>query len=112
MTFTQASGVTLLEELSSPTQTKEANAHPPSPTSQDQGSTESRSPKRIELRASEDFIHALDLLAQDENLSRADIIRRAVGLYTRIRIEQNHGRHLALADLVGNELQVRELITL
>jgi hypothetical protein len=98
MTFTQASGVTLLEELSSPTQAKALQ--------------NSGLPKRIELRASEDFIHALDLLAQDENLSRADIIRRAVGLYTRIRIEQNHGRHLALADLVGNELQVRELITL
>lgn len=116
MTKTQASGVTLVEEI--PLQSEEANAYPAHLGSRREARdranafTAARGPKRMELRVSEDFLHALDLLARDESLTRADIIRRAVGLYARARIEQNNGRSLAFAAPQGNQLVVQELIAI
>lgn len=74
--------------------------------------TAGRGSKSMELRVSEDLLQALDLLARDESLTRADIIRRAVGLYARARIEQNNGRSLAFAAPQGNQLIVQELISI
>jgi predicted transcriptional regulator len=67
--------------------------------------------KRVELRASEDFLTALDALAEKENLSRADIIRRSVALYARCIVEQESGRYLALTALENGNLNIKELIT-
>lgn len=72
--------------------------------------SQGRGTKRIELRANQSFVDAIDLLANDEGLTRADIIRRAVGLYARARIEQKKGRHLAFAELEGSQLSVKQLV--
>lgn len=67
--------------------------------------------KRVELRASEEFLAALDALAEKESLSRADIIRRSVALYARCIVEQESGRYLAITALENGGLSIKELIT-
>lgn len=69
--------------------------------------------QRFELRVSSKFLKALDHLAETEDLSRADVVRRAVGLYARARMEETQGRLIAFANLKeDNSLEVKELIKL
>jgi predicted transcriptional regulator len=112
MTYSYASGGTLVQEVLSPS-TEEANAgNDIHLTREVEASLASPSrQKRMELRVSDDFLHALDLLAGDENLTRADIIRRAVGLYARARVEQNNGRYLGFVGLQDGQLQIDELVS-
>jgi hypothetical protein len=105
----QASGA-LLEEVLAPNQIEEANAQDNTAFTGEATKEATGGSKRIELRASGEFIHALDLLADDESLSRADIIRRAIGLYARVRIEQKQGHPLAFAELKDGQLGIRELL--
>lgn len=71
-----------------------------------------RKTERLELRASQEFIEALDFLAKDEDLSRPDIIRRSVGLYARARMEMKRGRQLAIVEPVDNQIIVKDYIHL
>jgi hypothetical protein len=66
--------------------------------------------KRVELRATEEFLTALDGLALKENLSRADIIRRGVGLYARMIVEKEKGRYFAVVAVENNGLAVKEVV--
>ncbi len=69
--------------------------------------------KRLDLRATPEFIQALDGMARQEGSNRADIVRRAVGLYARAQVEAAQGRFLAFAKVgEGNTVEVEELIKL
>jgi hypothetical protein len=68
--------------------------------------------KRVELRATEEFVSALEALAKKENSSKADIIRKGAGLYARMRMEQERGNLLGVIALENGELKVKELIQL
>jgi hypothetical protein len=68
--------------------------------------------KRVELRATEEFVSALEALAKKENSSKADIIRRGAGLYARMRMEQERGNFLGVIALENGELKVKEVIQL
>lgn len=68
--------------------------------------------KRIELRVSQSFFDAVKLLADTENISRADIIRKAVSLYARARIEQKKGNFVAFARMGSdNTVEVVEMLS-
>jgi hypothetical protein len=68
--------------------------------------------KRIELRVSQSFFDAVKLLADTENISRADIIRKAVSLYARARIEQKKGNFVAFARMGSdNTVEVAEMLS-
>lgn len=73
---------------------------------------QARKTERLELRASPEFLEALDFLAKDEDLSRPDIIRRSVGLYARARMEMKRGRQLAIVEPVDNQIMVKDYIHL
>lgn len=69
--------------------------------------------ERFELRVTRKFLEALDHLSDSEGLSRADIVRRAVGLYARARMEAESGRMVAFATLRDdNTVEVKDLIRL
>ena len=65
--------------------------------------------KRIELRATQEFLDVLDELAKKENLSRADIIRKGVALYARARIEASKGRLLGVISLKDGQIHTEEV---
>ena len=113
------------------TETQEANAHPPQGKSRPSNkprlfardTTERKrglrsqkekesddSLKRVELRATDEFLGALDGLASKENLSRADIIRRGVGLYARMIVEKEQGRFFAVVAVENGGLTVKEVV--
>lgn len=50
--------------------------------------------ERLDLRVSEAFIDGLDRLTSSEGESRADVIRRAVALYSFAKEEERRGRRL------------------
>ena len=66
--------------------------------------------KRVELRATDEFLSALDALALKENLTRADIIRRGVGLYARMIVEKEKGQFFAVVAVKNGELTVKEVV--
>jgi len=76
------------------------------------GNRNAESLKRIELRATEEFVAALDALAKKENSSKADIIRKGAGLYARMRMEQERGHLLGVVALENGEIKVKEVIQL
>jgi hypothetical protein len=76
------------------------------------GTRDSEPLKRIELRATEEFVAALDALAKKENSSKADIIRKGAGLYARMRMEQERGHLLGVVALENGEIKVKEVIQL
>ena len=77
-----------------------------------EGNRNAESLKRIELRATEEFVAALDALAKKENSSKADIIRKGAGLYARLRMEQERGHLLGVVALENGEIKVKEVIQL
>jgi hypothetical protein len=81
------------------------------PTKSD-GNRNAEALKRIELRATEEFVAALDALAKKENSSKADIIRKGAGLYARMRMEQERGHLLGVVALENGEIKVKEVIQL
>ncbi|MFM1798257.1 MAG: hypothetical protein RLZZ117_535 [Cyanobacteriota bacterium] len=69
--------------------------------------------QRFELRTTKRFLQALDALAAKEGRSRADIVRRAVGVYSMGVSEKAKGNLLAFVKLQSdNSVSVEEIITL
>ena len=69
--------------------------------------------QEFELRVTSSFLQALDHLAQTEGLSRSDIVRRAVGLYSLSRAVEAKGDHLAFVTQKDDDkLEVGQLIKL
>ena len=68
--------------------------------------------KRIELRVSQSFFEAVKLLADTEGITRADVIRKAVSLYARARIEQKQGNCIAFARVGSdNNMEIVDLLS-
>jgi hypothetical protein len=67
---------------------------------------------RYEFRATPAFLKSLGDLAEKEGIPRADVIRRAIGLYARARKEADEGRYLAFAKLKDDKVSISELIAL
>jgi uncharacterized protein (DUF1778 family) len=65
--------------------------------------------KRIELRATQEFMDVLDELAKKENLTRADIIRKGIALYARARIEASKGKLLGVISLKDGQIHTEEV---
>jgi hypothetical protein len=65
--------------------------------------------KRIELRATQEFLDVLDTLSRMEGLGRADIIRKAVGLYARALMEARKGRLMAIVSLKDGQIHTEEV---
>ncbi|MFN9637422.1 MAG: ribbon-helix-helix protein, CopG family [Synechococcaceae cyanobacterium] len=65
--------------------------------------------KRIELRATQEFMDVLDELAKKENLSRADVIRKGVALYARALIEASKGRLIGVISLKDGQIHTEEV---
>ncbi len=90
------------------------NAPAPSPSGQSRlGPEKSESApeklKRIELRATQEFMDVLDELAKKENLTRADIIRKGIALYARARIEASKGKLLGVISLKDGQIHTEEV---
>jgi hypothetical protein len=68
--------------------------------------------KRIELRVSQSFFEAVKLLAESEGIARADVIRKAISLYARARMEQKQGNFIAFARMAGdNSVEIVDMLT-
>jgi hypothetical protein len=69
--------------------------------------------KRIELRVSQSFFEAVKLLADTEGIARADVIRKAVSLYARARIEQKKGNCIAFARVGSdNNMEIVDVLSI
>jgi len=69
--------------------------------------------KRIELRVSQSFFEAVKLLADTEGIARADVIRKAVSLYARARIEQKKGNCIAFARVGSdNNMEIVDMLSI
>lgn len=87
---------------------------PPSPSGQSRLAPEKSESapeklKRIELRATQEFMDVLDELAKKENLTRADIIRKGIALYARARIEASKGKLLGVISLKDGQIHTEEV---
>jgi hypothetical protein len=68
--------------------------------------------KRIELRVSQSFFEAVKLLAETEGIARADVIRKAVSLYARARVEQKQGNFIAFARVgADNNMEIVDMLS-
>jgi hypothetical protein len=68
--------------------------------------------KRIELRVSQSFFEAVKLLAETEGIARADVIRKAVSLYARARVEQKRGNFIAFARVGSdNSMEIVDMLS-
>lgn len=67
-------------------------------------------PKRVELRASQEFVDTLDSLAQETKLSRAHVIRSAIALYARAILEKSQGNVIGIAALENNQIKLKEIL--
>jgi len=68
--------------------------------------------ERLALRVSDTFLDGLDQLSSDEQVSRADIIRRAVALYAFAREEARSGRKLGFFTEEGDRQIVKQVVAL
>jgi hypothetical protein len=69
--------------------------------------------ERFCLRVTRRFLDGVELLAQTEDLSKADIVRRSVGLYAHARMEEKAGRMIAFVELEPDgTVKVKEIIRL
>jgi len=87
--------------------TTSSSQEPPSDTLD---STSTSGVKRIEIRASSNFVDTLDGLCLATGFSRADVLRRGVVLYARALQEKNMGRVLGIAALEDNQIKIKEII--
>lgn len=68
--------------------------------------------KRIELRVSQSFFEAVKLLAETEGIARADVIRKAVSLYARARVEQKQGNFIAFVRVGSdNTMEIVDMLS-
>ena len=84
----------------------------PAPLPKDKDYVEEEVQKRIELRVSQSFFEAVKLLAETEGIARADVIRKAVSLYARARIEQKQGNCIAFARVGSdNNMEIVDMLS-
>jgi hypothetical protein len=75
--------------------------------------TEQSESKRIELRVPKSFYDALQILANHEQTSKVDIIRKAVGLYAFAQVKRKEGMSIGvIAFSEDNEPEIKEIIDL
>lgn len=75
--------------------------------------TEHPESKRIELRVSQSFYDALQILADHEQASKADIIRKALALYAFAQLKRKEGMSIGvIAFSEDNEHEIKEIINL
>jgi uncharacterized protein (DUF1778 family) len=76
-------------------------------------STEQPESKRIELRVSKSFYDALQILADHEQTSKADVIKKAVSLYAFAQVKRKEGMSIGvIAFSEDNEPEIIEIIVL
>ncbi|MFM1798447.1 MAG: hypothetical protein RLZZ117_725 [Cyanobacteriota bacterium] len=69
--------------------------------------------QRFEMRMSQQLLHGLDTMAEKEGIHRADVVRRALGLYALALRADAKGQCIAFAKLnKGNTVAVDHLIRL
>ena len=68
--------------------------------------------ERLTLRVSDAFLEGLDELSIKEGMTRSDLIRRAVALYSFAKEEERQGRKLGFFSEEDNRDVVKQVITL
>jgi predicted transcriptional regulator len=68
--------------------------------------------ERLALRVSREFLRGLDQLAAAEDMSRAEVVRRAVALLAFARAEEAQGRRLGFFTEEQGQVQVKEVVSL
>jgi metal-responsive CopG/Arc/MetJ family transcriptional regulator len=68
--------------------------------------------ERLTLRVSDAFLEGLDELSIKEGMTRSDLIRRAVALYSFAKEEERQGRKLGLFSEEDNRDVVKQVIAL
>jgi metal-responsive CopG/Arc/MetJ family transcriptional regulator len=69
--------------------------------------------QRFEMRMSQQLLDGLGAMADQEGLTRADVVRRALGLYARALQAEAQGQCIAFATLhLHNAVDVVQLIKL
>jgi hypothetical protein len=75
--------------------------------------TEVPESKRIEFRVTKSFYEALQILADHEQISKADIIRKAVSLYAFAQVKRKEGMSIGvIAFSEDNEPEIKEIVNL
>ena len=68
--------------------------------------------ERLTLRVSDAFLEGLDELSIKEGMTRSDLIRRAVALYSFAKEEERQGRNLGFFSEEDNRDVVKQVIAL
>jgi len=68
--------------------------------------------ERLTLRVSDAFLEGLDELSIKEGMTRSDLIRRAIALYSFAKEEERQGRKLGFFSEEDNRDVVKQVITL
>lgn len=65
---------------------------------------------RVEIKADQEFMQILDLLAQDEGLTKPQVLKKAVGLMARLRVLQKEGKTLLIGNIDGTMINVERVL--
>ena len=68
--------------------------------------------ERLTLRVSDAFLEGLDELSIKEGMTRSDLIRRAIALYSFAKEEERQGRKLGFFSEEDNRDVVKQVISL
>jgi hypothetical protein len=69
--------------------------------------------ERLELRVSQPLLEGIATMSQAEGISKADVVRRALGLYARALEEEANGRVIVFVNLdKGSTVEVVEAVRL
>ena len=68
--------------------------------------------ERLTLRVSDAFLEGLDELSIKEGMTRSDLIRRAIALYSFAKEEERQGRKLGFFSEEDNRNVVKQVIAL
>ena len=68
--------------------------------------------ERLTLRVSDAFLEGLDELSSKEGMTRSDLIRRAIALYSFAKEEERQGRKLGFFSEEDNRDVVKQVIAL
>lgn len=58
--------------------------------------------KNVQVRFSDDVYKGLKRMADEEDISLSDVLKRGIQLYGILRAYQKEGKHLALVEQSGN----------
>jgi metal-responsive CopG/Arc/MetJ family transcriptional regulator len=109
----QLIGFASLDETGIPQITELIRLNPKSSTSQkdQEADRQIKSFERFELRLTKPLLDGIGEMAEKERIPRADVVRRALGLYSRALEATAKGQLVAFANLnPGNAVEVVELI--